>query len=232
MGVFRILTMIAVFGLASAAAAAAAAAQATPPPPGRVGPCDGTYASLSGLTDYRFDGISESNREPTWQVTAYCYRNSGVFVGTQVTGIDFQDRPRTPVEVDLYLGRQVRWRGTSVTLDLLYSAFPSKRAPGPSYNVVEPQVEVSRTMGRLTLNGTAGWEGEVSGHGQEWRLRTGAAVALESWVSVGGHFGSFIGSSGADHNHSFYDIGATAMWRRLSFDLHYGGTNLPRFECY
>ena len=229
MSIFRILTMGAVLALAGAVAAAADPAA---PPPSRIGPCDGTFASVSGLTDYRYDGFSESNRGPTWQVTAYCYRNSGVFVGTQVSGIDFKDQPRTPVEADFYLGRQVRWRGTSVTFELLYSAFPGKRAPGPSYDIIEPQVEVARTMGRLTLNGAAGWEGDVSGHSQEWRLRAGAAVALASWLSVGGHFGGFVGASGADHDHAFYDIGATATWRRLSFDLRYGGTNLPRSECY
>ncbi len=94
------------------------------------------------------------------------------------------------------------------------------------------QVEVARTIGRLTLNGAAGWEGDVSGHGQERRLRAGAAVVLASWLSVGGHFGGFAGASGADHDHAFYDIGVTATWRRLSFNLRYGGTNLLSSECF
>ncbi len=142
--IFRDLTMGALLALAGVVAAAADPAA---PPPGRIGPCDGTFVSLSGLTDYRFDGFSESNRGPTLvQVTAYCYRSSGVFVGTQLTGIDFEDQPRTPVEADIYLGRQLRWRGTSVTFDLLYSAFPGKRAPGSSYDIVEPCRSRSRVQ--------------------------------------------------------------------------------------
>lgn len=218
---------------AALALAAAGLARADPAPPsGKIGPCAGTFVSVSGVSDYRFDGFSESNRDPTWQVLAYCYRASGVFAGVQVTGIDFQDQPRTPVETDLYLGRQVYWRGSSVTFTLMYSAFPGRRAPGPSYDIVEPQVEISRKLGRLTLNGAAGWSGDVSGLGQEWRLRGGGALALTPWLSLSGHLGGFVGATGLDHDHAFYDVGATAAWKRLSLDVRYGGTTLSRTQCY
>jgi uncharacterized protein (TIGR02001 family) len=220
-------------GIAAVLALGAEDAAADPAPPsGRIGPCAGTFVSVSGVSDYRFDGFSESNRRPTWQVLAYCYRASGVFAGVQVSGIDFADRPRTPVETDVYLGRQVRWRGSSVTVELMYSAFPGKRAPGPSYDIVELQAEVSRTLGRLTLSGAGGWEGDVSGRGQEWRLRGGGSLALTPWLSVGGHIGGFVGASGADRDHAFYDVGATARWKRLSFDVRYGGTSLSLAQCY
>lgn len=211
---------------------ATAAADPTPAATGRLKLCDGAFLSLSGLSDYRFDGFSESNRAPTWQVVGYCYRSNGLFAGTQLTGINFEDQPRTPVEADFYLGRQVRWRGASVTFDVLYSAFPGKRATGPSYDIIEPQIEISRTIGRLTLSEAAGWEDDISGRGREWRLRGGGSLVLARWLSLSGHFGGFVGASGADHDHTFFDIGATAAWRRLSLDFRYGGTSLPRAQCF
>jgi uncharacterized protein (TIGR02001 family) len=227
----RIIVYLGIAAALTLGAAGAAKAESAPAV-GKTRPCDGTFVSVSGVSDYRFDGFSESNRGPTWQVLAYCYRTSGVFAGTQITGVDFEDSPRTPIEVDLYLGRRVNWRGSSVTFTLMYSAFPGKRAPGPSYDIIEPQVEIARKFGRLTLNGAGGWEGDVSGRGQEWRLRGGGSLALIPWLSVGGHIGGFVGASGADHDHAFYDVGATASWKRISLDLRYGGSSLALKDCY
>ena len=61
----------------------------------------------------------------------------------------------------------MQWRGAKVTAELLYASFPDKRAPGPSYDIIEPQIEVSRSFRRLTLGGLAGWETSMSGGGQE-----------------------------------------------------------------
>lgn len=196
------------------------------------GPCDGVYLSAAALSDYRFDGFSESNRSPTWQITGYCYRNDGYFVGTTLTGIDFEDTPRTPLEADWYGGRQFEWNGAKVTIDILYASYPDKRAPGPSYDIFEPQAEISRTFKRLTLSALAGWETDISGDGQEWHLKASAAYALTPWLSVNGHAGHFLAATGADHDHDHWDVGATATWRRLSFDARYGGTDLPIPECF
>jgi uncharacterized protein (TIGR02001 family) len=216
--------------LAALLALSAAPALADPAAP--KGPCDGVFLSAAALSDYRFDGLSESNRAPTWQVTGYCYRNDGYFVGATLTRIDFEDTPRTPLEVDWYAGRQFAWRATKITLDMFYGSFPGKRAPGSSYDILEPQVELSRSFHRLTLGALAGWETDVSGHGQEWRLKASAAYALTPWLSLNGHLGRFIASTGQDHDHDHWDVGATASWRRLSLDARYGGTDLPMAECY
>jgi uncharacterized protein (TIGR02001 family) len=215
--------------LALVAAPALADPAAAPAP---VGPCAGIFLSAAALSDYRFDGISESNRAPTWQVTAYCYRNDGYFVGTTLTGIDFEDTPRTPVEADWYGGRQIQWRGLKVTAEVFYASFPDKRAPGPSYDVFEPQIEVSRTMARLTLGGLAGWETDVSGGGTEWHAKASAAYAITPWLTASAHAGRFFDVTGGDHTHNHWDAGATATWRRLSLDARYGGTNLPPAQCF
>lgn len=210
----------------------ATAAYADPAPPHPIGPCDGAYASVAGLSDYRFDGLSESNHQPTWQVTAYCYRNDGAFAGLQLTGIDFEDTPRTPVEADWYLGRQFQFRGANVTATLLYASFPGKRAPGPSYDILEPQVEVTRTFRRLKLSALGSWETTLATGAFEWHAKAGASYALTPWLSVSGHAGRFFGATGGDHDYDQWDAGATATWRRLSFDVRYGGTDRPLEDCF
>jgi len=220
--------------IAASLALGAGAAQADPPPatPKPIGPCAGVYASAAALSDYRFDGFSESNRAPTWQVTAYCYRNDGSFVGTTLTGIDFEDTPRTHFEADWYVGRQVQRRGVKVTAELLYASFPDKRAPGPGYDIIEPQIEISRSHKRLTLGALASWETSASGGGQAWHAKASAAYAVAPWLSLSGHVGRFFAARGADHDYDAWDIGATATWRRFSFDARYGGTDRPPSQCF
>ena len=208
-------------GLTSAAGAAPA-----------IGPCAGVYASIAGLSDYRFDGFSDSNHQPTWQVTAYCYRNDGVFVGATFTGVDFEDTPRTHFEADWYAGRQVQLGAYKVTAELLYTSFPDKRAPGPSYDIFEPQLEVARSLNGLTLGATTSWETSMSGGGREWRVRANVAYAAASWLTLSGHAGRFFATSGADRPHDTWDVGATATWRRFSLDARYGGTNQPPSQCF
>lgn len=215
-----------------ALSAGAALADPAPGAPKPIGPCDGVFASAEAVSDYRFDGFSESNRRPTWQVTAYCYRNSGVFVGATFTGVDFLDTPRTHFEADWYVGRQVRWKQASVTFDLFYASFPDKRAPGPSYDLIEPQIAVSRPFKRLTLDGQVAWEADVSGSGQAWHVKAGATYAAAPWLSLSAHAGRFLGASGAIHDHDHWDIGATARWRRVSLDARYGGTDQPLSQCF
>ncbi|HLY80229.1 MAG TPA: TorF family putative porin [Caulobacteraceae bacterium] len=226
--------MKAILTAAATAALGASAAFADPPPPAPqpIGPCAGAFASVTGLSDYRFDGFSESNHHPTWQVTAYCYRNDGFFAGTTLTGVDFEDTPRTDFEADWYVGRQVQWRGAKVTAELLYASFPDKRAPGPSYDILEPQIEVSRGFQRLTLGASVSWETSVSGGGQQWHAKASATYALTPWLSLSAHAGRFFAAHGADHDYDAYDIGATATWRRLSFDARYAGTDRPPEQCF
>lgn len=218
--------------LAFCLVATAAGADPSPSPPHPIGPCAGVYASLAGLSDYRFDGFSESNHHPSWQVTAYCYRDDGFFAGTTLTGVDFEDRPRTRLEADWYAGRQLRWRGAKVTLELLYATFPDKRTRGPSYDLVEPQADVSRGFGRLTLGALASWETNASGTGQAWRVEATAAYALAPWLSLSGQAGRFFAARGADSDHDAWDVGATATWRRLTLDARYGGTDQPLAQCF
>jgi uncharacterized protein (TIGR02001 family) len=218
--------------LALALLTAASVSAEPAPTPHAIGPCAGAYVSIAGLSDYRFDGFSESNHHPTWQVTAYCYRNDGFFVGTTLTGVDFADTPRTHVEADWYVGRQVSWRGAKITAELLYASFPDKRAPGPSYDILEPQIEVSRSFSRLTLGALGAWETDISGGGQEWHVKASAAYAVAPWLSLSGHAGRFFAASGADHNYDAWDVGATATWRRFSLDARYGGTDRPQAQCF
>ncbi len=217
---------IAVLAVATALPAAALAYPQPSLP--RYGPCLGVYAAVSAISDYRFDGFSESNRSPTWQATAYCYNAKGYFVGTTLTGVDFEDTPRTHVEADWYAGRQFPVGKASVTVTLLYASFPDKRAPGPSYNLFEPEAEVSRTFQRLTVKGLAAWS--TSATSRAWHLRGTLAYQLTPWLRLDTDAARYWVIGGVDHE--TWDVGATATWRRFTLGAHYGGETLKRDQCF
>jgi uncharacterized protein (TIGR02001 family) len=191
----------------------------------------GLYVGLTGMSDYRYDGMSESNRAPTWQLTLHEFRSDGLYAGMVLTPVDFEDTPRTPLEIDLYGGKHFQVFGSDLNLGLLYTFYPGKLSPGPSFNFGELQAEFSHTFSRLTLKTKVAWSPHYSGDtGQAWYGRETASYALTSWLALGGHLGRLWIPMG--QSRTFYDVGATATWRRLTFDLRYGGTNLQPSQCF
>jgi uncharacterized protein (TIGR02001 family) len=193
-------------------------------------PCAGLYVTSAVLSDYRFDGFSQSNRGPTWQVLAHCYRDDGFYAGSLITGVNFGDTPRTTLELDLYAGRHFAVWGSDLNLEVLYTAF-NKRTPGPTYNLIEPEAELSHVFKRLTLKVQVAWSPNDSNNtGQLWHLKATGAYAVMNWLTVSARLGRIWIARGQDRFHG--DVGATATWRRLSFDVRYAGTNLKRSQCY
>ena len=214
-----------------AGAALADPADPAAAPPSSLGPCDAIYFAVSAMSDYRYDGFSESNRQPTWQVNLHCYHADGVYAGAVLTGVNFEDRPRTSYEADFYAGKHVALWGSDLNLQALFVTFPNQRTGGPSYGFVEPSAELSHDFGKLTLKSLVGWSPDDSGNtGQAWHIRETAAYALTDWLSVSGHLGRWWIARGEDRDH--YDVGATTRWRHFSLDFRYGGTDLPVARCY
>jgi uncharacterized protein (TIGR02001 family) len=196
-----------------------------------IGLCSGVYVAVTALSDYRYDGFSESNRRPTWQANVHCYRTDGFYGGVVFTGVNFTEHPPTTLEIDYYGGRHVALGAVDLNLELLYTSFPNKRVHGPSYDFVEPQIELSRSFSALTLKSQFAWTPAYSSDGgQAWHLKETAAYAVTPWLTVSGHLGRLWVARGKDRTH--WDVGATATWRRLSLDARYGGTNLKPAQCY
>lgn len=194
-------------------------------------PCAGLYFAGAAMSDYRFDGVSESDRAPTWQATLHCYRTDGFYAGSVVTGVDFEDTPRTRFEADFYAGKHLPIGKSDLNVELLYALFPDQRAPGPSYSFLEVEAEFSRTYGKLTLREQVAFSPDYSGNtGEAWHLKETASYPLTSWLALSGHLGRWLIAHGENRTH--FDAGATATWRRFTFDARWGGTDLTRGQCY
>jgi uncharacterized protein (TIGR02001 family) len=194
-------------------------------------PCAGVYVAATATSDYRFDGFSESDRSPTWQVTLHCYRTDGFYAGSVITGVDFEDTPRTRFEADFYAGKHIAIGRSDLNLELLYTSFPDKRAPGPSYGLLEAEAELSHSFGRLTLKQQLAFSPNDSGDtGAAWHVKETASYALTPWLTASGHLGRWMIARGVDRTH--FDAGITAAWRRFTLDARWGGTDLKPAQCY
>lgn len=73
--------------------------------PAEEAPASNLTWNLSVTSDYVFRGISQSNRKPALQGGLdYAFGDSGFYVGTWGSNIDFQDSDGPDIEIDTYAG--------------------------------------------------------------------------------------------------------------------------------
>ena len=150
----RVVPMIVGAALFGAIAPAQAQAQTET---GEVKPVtlDGNVTLTS---DYRFRGISQSNRDPAIQGTANITHRSGVYVGTFVSSIGRYVVDGADPEIDLYAGVKKTLGGTSIDGGLLFYYYPG--SVSFNGNSFEPYLTVTHTLGPVAakLGGNIAWK--------------------------------------------------------------------------
>ena len=199
------------------------------------------YGYVAWTNDYRFYGVSSSNRQPAVQGGLHWAMPDNFYAGIFVSTVRFRDYRNTSFETDFYGGRHVYFDGNDLNLEVLFSAFPntaghpSYAAPGviyPTYNFVEPSAELSHAFGSLTLSGKAMWSPHYSSRtGQLWAVNSTASYDINKWLKLSASWGHQWVAHGTDRSH--WDVGATATWRQQWVaDLRYYGTDIGRTHCY
>jgi uncharacterized protein (TIGR02001 family) len=229
-----ILAAASLLGTATIASTAANAQAAAPAP---------TWAltgALAAQSDYRFRGISQSNRDLVPQATLNLTGPDGFYVGSWASKINWQldavnDNPG--VEWDVYGGKH--WDlGDSFDFNTeaygyIYPDAQTFGGAGASY--FEGIFTLSKTFGpvaadvvyaispQFSLGGGTGnyVEGQATLTLTDWL--TASANVGHQWVQAAQSFGS------RDYTHA--DIGLTATWKSLSFDARYTGTDLNTAQC-
>jgi hypothetical protein len=112
----------------------------------------------------------------------------------------------------------------------MYSSFPDKDIPGPTYDFVTAKARVRRPVGKLMAGSAVSWIPDTPyDGGPAWRLNGEASYRVMAWLKVGGQAGQRWSSRGTDR--TFWDIGATMAWKQLSLDVRYADTNLGFAAC-
>lgn len=190
------------------------------------------FPSLFLTSDYRYDGQSLNGHQPAVQASLYWWRPDNFYAGVWTSTVDFSELgdPTTSFEVDVYGGRNLQVGRTELTLEGMYSFFPDKAIPGPTYDFVTAKVRLRRTVGALTLASAIGFVPDAPyDGGPSWRVTEEVSYRWAGWLKTGGRLGRRWNARSADR--LFWDIGATTSWKKVSFDLRYSGTDLSVIEC-
>jgi uncharacterized protein (TIGR02001 family) len=191
-------------------------------------------------TDYRFRGLSNSDREPAFQPTVNWSGPDGFYVGAWGSNVDFKDRQNTSIELDLYGGKHFDLDGSDLNIEAYYYSYPNHDRPlgGANYSYFETIAQLSHSFDKLTLMGTLAVSPDYfADTGEEWYVAGSASYALNDWVTISANLGhdSVAELNGSDEGYGYpylhWDIGATATWNGFSLDLRYVDTNIPTVEC-
>ena len=188
------------------------------------------YPSVSYTSDYRYNGVSYTGREPTPQASLHWIGPRGWYAGVWSSGVDFDDPGNTSIEGDLYLGRTLELGPSRVAAEVLYTFFPDKTFRGPTYDFVQLKVRGSRAFDELTLGTVVAWTPEASYQsGTAWRVAADASYSFNSALKASATVGRRWIEVGVDR--TFWDAGVTGTWKKLALDLRYVDTNLDESEC-
>lgn len=230
------ISTITLAGLMLAAATPALAQDETEPAP--------AVTVTSGVTltsDYRFRGLSQSDKKVAVQSTVNVNHESGFYVGTWVSTID--DKVSLPgyggVEVDLY-GGYTKTLDNGVGFDVggLYYYYPDA-VSGLDTDFFEPYASVMYTVGPVTakVGANYAWSGQSGlADNDSLYLRGDLTVAIPNTpVSVLGHIGRTDGQLGVlapDSKYTDWSLGAEIAQKFVKLGVQYVDTDIPNDAGY
>lgn len=190
----------------------------------------GVYPSVSLTSDYRYNGVSNSDGEPVPQLSLHIIAPARFHAGLWASKVDFDDPGDTSIEVDLYAGKTFRLRETDVAIEALYTFFPDKSFRGPTYDFLQAKLDVSRSFATTEVGAQIAWTPEASyASGEAIRMTLDASHRLADWIELRATLGRRWIELG--HDRTYWDIGTILSWRKLALDLRYVDTNLSATAC-
>jgi len=191
----------------------------------------GLYSHVTLTSDYRYQGVSSSDRHAAFQGVVHHFRPDGWYAGLFVSQVDYGYAQSPDYELDFYGGKTLKLdKKTDLKLQVLATIFPDNKTPGPTLDFIQGGVSVIRREGRLTLTGLTTFVPEGSyGAGQIWRAEGEAVYALNKSVSLKALAGHQTTERRPDR--SYWSLGAEARWRHLIFEVRYQDTDLSKARC-
>lgn len=210
-----------------------ASAQDTAPPP--------AIAVTGGATvvsDYRFRGISQTNRKVAVQGTATVTHQSGLYASFWGSSIDDYIANGSDQELDLIAGYSHTFPG-GVKLDggVLYYYYPG--GGNANTDFFEPYVDVSATVGPVTGKITANYAPKARALSVGVRPREDnlylagdlSAGIPDTPLSVSGHLGHTFGPSylSIGNGYTDWNLGASATFSHITVGVSYVDTDKDLF---
>lgn len=177
--------------------------------------------SITGVSDYRFRGVSLSDKDFAIQPSLTVKHESGFYVG--VWGSNLAENAGDDVEVDIYAGFA---GGDAVTYDIgaTYYVYPGVS----SFNYLEFTGKLGTTVGPATVGGQLSYvpSQDNTGNSDNIYVATNAAIALpNSPISIVGSVGLEDGAFTAGSTKLDWSLGLTANVAGFTLGASYVDTD-------
>ncbi|WP_373473118.1 TorF family putative porin [Sphingorhabdus lacus] len=176
---------------------------------------------ITGVSDYRFRGVSLSDKDFAIQPTLTVKHESGFYVG--VWGSNLAANAGDDIEVDLYAGFS---GGDTITYDIgaTYYVYPGIS----SFNYVEFTGKLGTTVGPATIGGQLSYvpSQDNTGNTDNIYVATNAAIALpDSPISIVGSVGLEDGAFTGGNSKLDWSLGLTANVAGFTLGASYVDTD-------
>ena len=191
-------------------------------------------AEVSGnvalTTDYIFRGISQSDEHPAIQGGFDYVHDSGLFVGTWGSTVDFDDGDQASMELDYYAG--YGGEGGDLGYELSYTYYDYPGASSANYDYQEVGTKLSYQWLSTGLTYSDDYFGESGTYFYPWAE---IGVELSQNLTLGAH----AGYNSIDDNDRFgtddyvdWNVSISKTYLELDWDLRYVDTDLSDRECF
>ena len=116
------------------------------------------------VSDYRFRGISQTDKSFAVQGSMTLTHSSGLYASVWGSSIDEYVAAASDQEIDLIVGYKKSFGATTVDVGVLYYFYPGSQDVIPGYNsdFFEPYVAVSQAFGPVTAKVSLSRKAKVS----------------------------------------------------------------------
>lgn len=184
------------------------------------------------VTDYRFRGISQTNKKFALQGGITVSHASGFYASVWGSSIDDYVAAGSDQELDLIGGYSTTVGAATIDVGVLYYYYPGNA--GLNTDFVEPYASVKGTFGpataKLTVNYAPKAKALSVGNGKEDNLYVAGDLSASipnTPLGVSAHLGHSFGPSYLTIGDEYTDwnIGATYTWNHLTFGVSYVDTD-------
>lgn len=192
------------------------------------------------VSDYRFRGISQTDKSFAVQGSMTLTHSSGLYASVWGSSIDEYVAAASDQEIDFILGYKKSFGATTVDVGVLYYFYPGSGDVIPGYNsdFFEPYVAVSQAFGPVTAKVSAAYAPKQKALALVNTKDDNLYGALDisgsipdTGVSLSAHLGhnfsddSFL-SAGKDYTD--WSLSASYAWKNLTFGVSYVDTNFAK----
>ena len=185
------------------------------------------------VTDYRFRGITQTDKDFAVQGTFTVAHESGFYATVWGSSIDDYVAFGSDQEIDIIGGYKKTFGGTTVDVGVLYYYYPGAEKIIPvNTDFAEPYLAVSHTFGAVTGKVTAAYAPKQSGLDYGFGKEDGFYLAGDlsgsfSGIGLSAHLGHSFSKNyiTAGQKYTDWSLGASYTWKALTFGVQYVDTD-------